>query len=127
MQNEAGMPTQEQVLEYLEAGKSKMGFETNFAVKKFLELPTEKQREIWEQLRNGDRDQRTEAARTLIGLVLNDADGLTKFVNETLGADLFDAFLVLPDNVPDKAEYIFIYFMTHLEQADDGFSIRAID
>lgn len=124
---QTAMPTKDQILKLIEEGKRPMGYETNFVVKKFLALPVEKKREVWEQIHSDDHEQWRAGAGTLIHLLLDDLEGMTGFLNEIAGKDFFAKWLVLPEQVSSKTGYLFFYFLTYLEEAEGEFRIKSIE
>lgn len=114
--------TEESTLELLKAYERQNGYETNFAVKKFLELPLKAQREISDRVISESVEDNVEAARALIELVLKNSKEMAKFVSSA-----FDEWLIFPDDIENKAHYLWLYFKTHLkEQPDNIFVINPI-
>jgi len=101
-------------------------FETNFVIKKFLELPIERQREIWEQVNSDDLNQRNEGGNALMSLLFNDLEGMSRFAHEAAGFEPSDDGSWLVVQVPHKTTYIFAYFLVNLKCEDGQFKIESI-
>ena len=115
--------SKENELEFLEAHKHGTGYETNFAVKKFLELPSAKQEALHAKIMSDDKQKRAEAAETLLDFILKNLSEMGKFVHEGI-----DTWLIWPNDHEPKAIYLLLYFRHHLQKNPDGtFSISPIE
>jgi hypothetical protein len=105
--------------------------EINFIIKKFLELPKEKKRELAETILNEDPEGQSYAnAGCEIFQLLLDADNneLTVFMNKQLcgGKPVFSGHLVV-GNFGTKAGIMTAYFRDHLEMDDETCDIPMLD
>jgi hypothetical protein len=102
-------------LDFLEQHKGEVGFETNFAVKKFLELQPDAQEALFEKVNSEEIEERTEAAKTLLDFVLENLEEMGRFVSEAI-----DTWIIWPRDYQPKAVYLLLYFKHHLRKNPDG-------
>lgn len=114
--------SQAEELDFLEQHRRDAMFETNFAVKKFLELPVKEQEVLFSKINSEPGEKTAEAAKALLDLILKNLSEMGKFVHEGI-----DSWIIWPRDMEPKAIYLLLYFKHNLQKNPDGtFAINPI-
>src|SRR4030042_2765583 len=91
--------------------------ETNFVIKKFLELPVREKERLYALAQKEDEESVVEVGITLLALLVKNAVEMGKF------AGPFDMWAVFPDDAPHKAALFWRYFKENSVNVDGDIRI----
>ena len=99
--------------DFLRSSSQSMRVEVNFIADKFSNLPLEKQREIHNQLKSGDREQFFLAAKELVKFVQDNPVEMAKSIYKE---SLIPPWIIPEYAIEGKTLYIGLYFKKYLHE-----------